>query len=254
MLLLQLTKGALVPHAPLLLPQLASEETRSASGAIGTAVKSLKFDDYELLVIVSPHGRQTGVYRKLSGSLKEFGYPGIMLRGTSAGDIASSLADAWRQSLVDDPIDHGVLVPLALHGPTQVPVIAVSFQDSTTFDRGEGRRIEDEARALAAAIPDVVGSGSVLFVASANDSAGLSARAPLTELPRAGELRDELHRTLAVDVGKVDGVALQLFEESGSCGLGPLLTLAELFAARKADVLAREQPVGVGYTVAVTDD
>lgn len=252
--LLQLTKGALVPHAPLLLPELASDETRAASSAISDAIRAIGFDTFDLVVIVSPHGRRSGVYRELKGSLAGFGYPGIELQGSSDKAGAARLADAWGVPLLDEPVDHGILVPMALFQSATTPVVGVSFQENGGVIGTDSERVEEEVRAFLAAIESVSGPERVLFVASANDSAGLTARAPLTELPGASGLREELIAALLEDVGRVEGVARRLAADSGSCGLASLLCLARLFSGRRADVLAKEQPVGVGYTVAVTHE
>lgn len=249
--LLQLTKGALVPHAPLLLPELASDETLAASSAISKAVRAIGFETFDLIIMVSPHGRRSGVYRDLKGSLAGFGYPRIEFEGSSNQAVAARLADGWDQPLLNDPVDHGILVPAALC-LSSAPVVGVTFRETSDLDGTGTASVEEEVRTLVAAIESLPGPGSVLFVASANDSAGLTARAPLTELPGASGLRDELIDGLLTDVGQVEDVARRLAANSGSCGLAPLLCLARLFSGQKADVLAREQPVGVGYTVAVT--
>lgn len=251
--LLQLTRGALVPHAPLLLPELASAETLAASTAISDAVRAIGFETFDLVIMVSPHGRRSSVYRDLKGSLAGFGYPRIQYEGSTNQGVAARLADAWGQPLLEDPVDHGILVPAGL-SQSSAPVVGVTFRETSDVDGAGTSIVEEEVRALVAAIQSVSGPGSVLFVASANDSAGLTARAPLTELPGASGLRDELIDGLLTDVGQVEDVARRLAADSGSCGLAPLLCLARLFPGQKADVLAKEQPVGVGYTVAVTHE
>ena len=251
--LLQLTKGALVPHAPLLLPELASDETRAASASVTDALGAIGFDAFDLIIIVSPHGHRSGVYCDLKGSLVGFGYPTIGLEGSSDRVVAARLADSWGQPLLDEPIDHGILVPLAMTG-SAVPVVGLCFRETTEMNGAGTERVEEEVCALVSAIQSVHGPGSVLFVASANDSAGLTARSPLTEVPGASRLRDELIDALLTDVSQVEDVALRLAADSGSCGLAPLLCLARLFSGCSAEVLAKEQPVGVGYTVAVTHE
>ena len=241
-------RGALVPHAPLLLPELSSGETRSASAAIRESIGALNLDGIDVVVIASPHGRATGVYAHVRGSLGPFGYPDIAVAKEVDPDGAVQLADAWETPLLMEQVDHGVVVPASLL-TSGVPLIAVAFAEAVerTVERAES--VELEVVSFLEALSKVAGKRSIMFVASANDSAGLTPRAPLTELAGAAELREEFLAALREDVGKIDPLARRMWE-NGSCGLAPLLCLARLFAGRSAEVLAAEQPVGVGYTVA----
>ncbi len=87
-------------------------------------------------------------------------------------------------------------------------------------------------------------------VASVNTGAGVTARAPLGELPEGLELERELVAGLARDAATlVDGGAA-LAALGGSCAGGPLTVLGRLFAGLRGRVLAHEWPYGVGYLVA----
>jgi hypothetical protein len=238
-----------------LVPTLASDETRAASSAVVGAIGAVGLARFDLVVVLSPHGSSAGVYRQVEGSLAAFGYPDIALTCPSDPVVAAELAEAWAQPLLNESVDYGVLVPMLLahdHPASlgEARVVAACLPEVTTLEDPE--TVEKLADSFAQALSSMGGSEKALFIASANDSAGLSPRAPLTELPGAERLRDDLMGALVSDVALVDAPARRLTFESGSCGLGPLLALARLFAGRRAEVIVREDPVGVGYTVALT--
>ena len=105
---------------------------------------------------------------------------------------------------------------------------------------GEGRTFIDAAHSLS--------DRRLAFVASCNTGAGLSPRAPLTEVSWAVELeerlagdleRGALFRDLAIEVGC-----------AGSCAAGTLAAFAAAFGGSQNQVRAHDAPFGVGYLVA----
>ena len=205
---------------------------------------------FDLIVVLSPHGLRTGVYAQPFGTLAQFGYPevGVEIQGDAA--FAAALADAWDADLLDDPIDYGVFVPLILwevedEHSGRIPVVSACMNEAGPAAR--------EATALANALTSVAEGRRILFVASVNGSPGLSPRAPLTEIEGARELEDLFLDALRSDGAEVETAARRLADDAGSCGLGPLIAFSRLFAGRSSKVLAHERPVGVGYTVALTD-
>ena len=67
-----------MPHAPVLLPPVSGEENASPIGAVRAAIAGLEFGEIEAIVLLSPHGSRTGVYRSTAGSLADFGLRGIL--------------------------------------------------------------------------------------------------------------------------------------------------------------------------------
>ena len=174
-----------------------------------------------------------------------------MLRGIRAthptvDGIVSDLSSAWDRPILEGPVDHGVLVPLLSLCPA-APVVAATLRETASFDRGaveasvaEGRAFIDAASRLS--------DRRLAFVASCNTGAGLSPRAPLTEVRRAVELeerlvgdleRGALSRDLAIEVGC-----------AGSCAAGTLAAFAAAFGESRIQVRAHDAPFGVGYLVA----
>ncbi|HEY7874512.1 MAG TPA: hypothetical protein VIG64_05245 [Actinomycetota bacterium] len=193
------------------------------------------------LVILSPHGPHTGVYARGSASLRGFGLSEPRFNAPVNHVLAVELANAWGQRLLDDELDHGIVVPLTLTDARAMVVAATIAEDtdpSTAIEQGRAF-----ARALGAIHAPVV------FVASANTGAALSERAPLGHNAEAVDADRRLVEWLTTGEGDADSVLVDVAESGGSCGAGPLAAFGDLFPGR-ASVQAYESPFGVGYLVA----
>ena len=233
----------------MLVPQISGPETANAGARIRHALSEVDPSDADLLVALSPHGAKTGVYSQTRGDLGPFGYENVGVDLHQDGEASTALAREWGRPLLDEPLDYGVFVPLILWEPRNLPERLVSVVAATL---AESSAIEGDARSFADALSRP-GGPKTFLVASANGSAGLTPRAPLTEIEGAAELEDGLLKALRTDISLLPEAARALADGAGSCGLGPLLAFAQLFAGRACRVLVHERPVGVGYTVAVAD-
>ena len=220
-------KGWLVPHAPLLVPGVNDSAEMAALDRVRARLREV--EPGRAVVLVSPHGARRGPYRANLGSLAAFGLELVLERGV--GTHAAELAEAWGRDVIENELDHGAVVPLALCdlGPF-VTCMSVPEPDPPA------------AKAIEAVFGD-----DVTVVASANGSAALSPRAPLTEVPGAAEAESAFLDACTSDAALMEAAALAL---PGSCAAGPVSVLSALFAGTKGEVLAHEAPVGVGYTVA----
>lgn len=232
--------GAISPHAPLLVlddarsgPEGAVERVRAASRECARSLEGP-------LVVVSPHARETGVYVSTRGGLRAFGVPRADAPYAIDLELSTRVASAWGRPALEEPLDHGITVPLRLLDWTE-PVVAV----------GLGER-ERDIDAAAASLADVLRTVQGSVVASVNGGAGVTARGPLTKLPQGRALENALLWALQKDVASLETLGPRLASEAGSCGLGPLLVLARLFPGASMEVLAHEWPFGVGYPVAIT--
>lgn len=209
---------------------------------------SLELAGVELSVLLSPHGPRSGVYHTALGSLADFGIPGVSVERDGDRAAATQLAEDWGKPMLDDRVDHGAVVPLALIATG--PVVVASLGDYTGPRAAAADAAIADAAAFAAAVRSLARSRNIAFIASANLAAGLSPRAPLTELPEAAALEREVVEACATDVARLADLAPALAAQGGSCAAGPLVALAHLFAGTAAAVLAHESPFGVGYLVA----
>ena len=204
----------------MLLPELESPEVADAAVAIRAAIASISLADADVLVLLTPHASHPGIYREVRGHLGGFGVPQIAVTADTPAGLARSLGS----SMLEGPVDHGVVVPLRLRS-WGLPVVAVGVGDVT--------RLSFE------------GDERVAIIASLNGSAGISARAPLTAVPGADRAEERFAAALEEDIAIAARVELP-----GSCGGDVMAVFAELFGGRSAKVLAHETPVGVGYLVA----
>ena len=252
-------RAAVVPHAPLLLPEV-SPASAPATESIRAAVGSLDFSSADVVVLLSPHGRASGVYRSVGGSLRDFGVGHVTGRWRTDEDFVRELADRWQRPVLEHDIDHGVLVPLLLASVPGIPVVAATLVETTSASTGAAASppvpVEvaiKEGRDFATALSKAGDERAVFFVASVNTSAGLTDRAPLTKIAAASDVEREVLTALGRDVGRLEALAAHLGQRGGSCAAGPLVALSRLFAGRAATLLAYGCPVGVGYPVAVVD-
>lgn len=219
MQLLPVVAGAVVPHAPLLLPELESAEVAEGATRLRKAVDSIEFD-VDTVVMLSPHASRSGVYSRAAGNLAPFGVSGLDVEVPTN----EKLRDGLGLPVIADPLDHGIVVPLLLRD-WFAPTVGVGVVGDLHVNLDLDLRIA--------------------VVASVNLSAGLSPRAPLTEVPGAADAEAAFVEGLERDVGsaRTDGLV-------GSCGAEVLRVFARIFQGRTARVLAHESPVGVGYVVA----
>jgi hypothetical protein len=204
----------------------------------------------DVLVLLSPHGEQDGIYAEGTGNLDDFGLEGITVAARSDPRLAESLADAWGRRVVESPADHGVVGALAV-APSELPVVACTLAEVTgPYAGATADDAIESAFLFADALVQVARERSVGVIASAHTAASLTPKAPLALRPEGKELDDLILDCLATDCGSLARVDPELWREAGACGTGPLTAFGALFEGRRADVLAYDHPFGVGYLVA----
>ena len=235
-----------MPHAPVLLPPVSGEANAGCTAEVRAAISGLGFENVDAIVLLSPHGRESGVYRTTAGSLDAFGLPGIRAVHPTVDDIVGQLSSAWRRPVLDGPVDHGVLVPLLCMCP-HAPVVAASLKEMPSFERAPAEESVADGLGFVEALSSLRG-GRLAFVASCNTSAGLSPRGPLTELEEAVELEDRLIEEIAGTT--LSGTLALELGMAGSCSAGTLAAFAAAFEGDAIRLRAHGAPFGVGYLVA----
>ena len=257
-----------MPHAPLLLEWVAGPKVGSAAAEVKTAFEHFRsggqwdLGSADVLIVVSPHASATGVFGSIEGSLEPFGSGLPALEAPGDTDAAVAIANSTGLPLLSGPVDHGVIVPLLMllevvpdlaHGNAEAlspvkfpPIVAVGYAEGGPDPLAFGRALAEATRQLAM-------DRSVAFLASAHTGAGLSPRAPLTELETSKAFDERLLGALRTDVGAISSIPLSDWGAAGSCGAGPFIAFGELFAGQAAEVAAYEAPFGVGYLVAGID-
>lgn len=206
----------------------------------------------DVVVIVSPHGKEAIVYQEVSGSLDEFGIRGSDCTRPTDDGAAKELAAAWGAAIEDGPVDHGVIVPLLSANLPDAPVVACATGEMTGPTAGSIGSAVDAGRGLASAVVELARERSVALIASANTSAGLSPAAPLGQRAQGRELDEAILGAVSTDPSQLAAIPPWLWDEGGSCGAAPLTVFALVFAGRPVERLHYSHPAGVGYLVAAT--
>src|SRR5207249_2272269 len=114
-------------------------------------------------------------------------------------------------------------------------VVAVSFAEDDTAT-ADGVELVEVLEGLEA---------RVVVIASANLSASLTARAPLTYRPESEEIEAQVKAALDGDPARLMELAPELATRGGSCSASTLRLFGRLFAGGRSRLLAYEKPVGV---------
>jgi hypothetical protein len=243
--------GAIVPHAPLLVPEI---NPAFRDRAVLASLEEVRTRRADVVFLISPHGERSGVYTRGAGDLKRMSIPNSRVTVDVDPELSGEFTFEWGEPRLDAPVDHGIVVPLLLNAlPSGVPLIACALEEATgpgkSFSGGRGRA----AAALAAAIATFAQRRNVAVIASAHAAAGLGANAPLTERPGADALEDRVLNAVERDVGDLLQIDESSWVRGDPCGRAPLLTLAHLFQNHAGTVHGYDSSQGVGYIVATVD-
>jgi hypothetical protein len=228
--------GALIPHAPLLLEEVVAGGESLREIREGIARVNVPADT--TVLVASPHGGGPSFYARPSGSLAGFGIEAIEVEPPTAAADVTEILQGWAGDTVEEPLDHGSVVPLRLLGVTQATA-AVS--------------VGSDASGLARAIAEIASTQDVFVICSAHTSARLTERAPLPYSFDAVRLDARFVSDIEQDCAAAVRGAPELETVGGSCSGATLSLFGELFAGRPAVVQAYASPFGVGYPVVTAE-
>ena len=253
--------GALMPHPPILIPQVGRGREREAQKTLDglhalVATLSDKKPDY--LLLFSPHHPYTtgellfNAPEHISEDLAAFGAPSVHFNVEVSAEKTHTLYDYFLQRGMPTcvarrqgtQLDHGTLVPLYFlreKWGTLPPIVVaspmgLSYQNALTV--GNLLRAYDDGAQWG-------------FVASGDLSHRLIPSAPAGYHPASAAFDQAV--VAALTNGSPDtllNLPAQDIEDAGECGLRSVLSLLS-FANSKIDVLSYEGPFGVGYCNAV---
>ncbi|MGH2828439.1 MAG: hypothetical protein ACRDKF_15875 [Actinomycetota bacterium] len=242
-----IVRGAMVPHAPVLIESI--QPHLDAGRWLRKAIAEMDFEGVETVVVVSPHGASAGVYAEPNGSLGGFGISVPTSNRRGDADLGRAIAEAWRRPLLEERADFGVVVPLVLGLGGELPVVGVTLPEITGPQGASASDAISAAAELAHALESVAGLRDFAVVASAHSSAGLTPRAPLTEISGAADVDAALQDALAHDPAGVIELIDDLHSVGDACGVAPLAALMPLLSGWRNRSLRVESPFGVGYIV-----
>ena len=215
--------GALVPHAPLLLPQVTPKADSLRD--IWDALTRIEIPADAAVVVLTPHA-PVGTYGENQGSLADFGIPSV------TGRFPRAEIDLGLPAL-GEPLDHGALVPLLLLDAPNPAVVV-------------GGNVADQVR-------EVARERETFVVASAHTSVRLSDRAPLPYSFDAVRLESRFITGIENDCRLAADLADEMSTVGDSCSGSTLRAFGELFAGVEGRVLAYGSPFGVGYPVVTAE-
>jgi len=261
---------ALMPHPPLMIPEVGKAELKIIKTTVETANQvagMLQQGNPQTVVIISPHGPifedsvAVSIHPRLRGSMAGFGVPDVTLGfetdnflirhiirncqrlGINLVELTDDIAKNYRVSL---NLDHGAFVPLYYLAKAgfkgqivHLSIGMLAYEEMYTF-----------GKAVQAAIRHM--DKRVAVIASGDLSHRLLPEAPAVYHPSGPEFDRQVVEALKnADVKKLLAIDGKLVEEAGQCGLRPIFFLMGAMGGLDVESVhaSYEGPFGVGYAV-----
>ncbi len=256
--------GCIVPHPPIIVPEIGGGREQEASPTIEAMKKlsdELAQQHPEVLFIISPHGVShydamgVATAKSLPGSFKVWGVRGVEHQFQNDLEAVSLLQEEAKalgvplKSIGEEEydLDHGVMVPMyfLVKGVPGVPLVPLTFSWlplSTHYSFGQAvRRAADRL------------NKRVAIIASGDLSHRLIPGAPAGHDPMAKVFDEKLTEAVAAyDTEAILNMDPELVERAGECGLRSIIILLGALEGLEVQsrVLSYQGPFGVGYMVA----
>ncbi len=259
----------LLPHPPVLLPQIGRGRERDADITVlacRRAAAQAAAGHPDTVVLISPHAPLFSdflfVYDSpnLSGSFARFGAPSVVLSATqddgfresfmehlAAAKVPAGTVDPDRLERMgyDTDLDHGVLVPLHFlqQAGTAASIVALSCSAmSIPALRRAGHCIGEAARET---------GRTVCVVASGDLSHKVNGESPYGEVPEGAAFDREICAAIdASDMDALYSIDPVLRVSAAECGYASLVMISSLFDSPRCTRFSYEAPFGIGYCVA----
>ncbi|HWR44428.1 AmmeMemoRadiSam system protein B [Sporomusa sp.] len=263
---------ALMPHPPLMIPEVGKDELNTIKTTVETAnqvAELLKESNPQTVVIISPHGPvfddsvTVSIHPRLRGSMANFGAADVTLGfetdnllikniirncqrlGINLLELTDDVAKNYRTSLT---LDHGAFVPLYY--------LSKAGFKGQIVNLSMGMLAYEEMYTFGKAVQAAIGSMDkrVAVIASGDLSHRLTPDAPAGYNPRGAEFDSQVVEALKnADVKALLKMDRNLIDEAGECGLRPIFFLMGAMGGLDVEVVkvSYEGPFGVGYAVAL---
>lgn len=259
----------LLPHPPVLLPQIGKGRERDAEKTVlacQRAATQAAAGTPDTVVIISPHAPLFSdflfVYDSptLSGSFARFGAPSVVLSAEQDTEFRESLMDRLSAASVPagtlspgrlermgygPELDHGILVPLHFlqkaGTASRIVCLSCSAMDIPALRRA-GHCITEAARE-----PD----RTVCVIASGDLSHKVNPESPYGEVPEGAAFDREI--CTAIDNSDMDALCRidpVLRVSAAECGYASIVLISALFDSPRCTRFSYEAPFGIGYCVA----
>lgn len=267
----KLLKSYLVPHPPIIVPEIGMGEERNARSTI-EAMKEISddigVDKPDTIVLITPHGPvfsdaiAIGVQKRFAGTFERFGKPDlslafegnldltfrIMEEAAREGIAVVSLDNATSERYgVDTELDHGALVPLYF--------VNRKYRGFKLVHITYGMLSNLELYRFGNCVKKAVDNGNerVSVLCSGDLSHRLRKGAPAGFSEKGREFDEKLIVHIKnMDIPGIVGMDEALVEEAGECGYRSVLILMGILDGYDVDagILSYEGPFGVGYCLA----
>lgn len=256
--------GAVLPHPPILLPQIAqgrevhAQSTLNAYKTVSVLIQEL---DVQRLLLISTHGIVTlnrfhTLGTDLSGNFERFGHPGLtfehaidhdmtqrLVAAAESADLPLTQTDIWEQS------DHSLGVPITLLSdalPPTIDVVSISFRppaDHYRLGQTIGYALSQLSEPTA-----IIASGDAVHRLNEDSPRGRHPRGEEVQHTYEHALADWNHQALI----EIDEPLRRDVDESV---ISPTLILMGAMQDLDANprILSSEHPWGVGYVTAVIE-
>lgn len=261
---------ALMPHPPLMIPEVGKQELDQIKNTVEAATQvseMLKEGNPQTVVIITPHGPvfedavTVSIHPRLKGNMAQFGAPDVTLGfetdnllikhiirncqrlGINLTELTDDAAKNYRISL---NLDHGAFVPLYY--------LAKAGFKGQIVHLSMGMLAYEEMYTFGKAVQAAIGhmDKRVAVIASGDLSHRLTPDAPAGYSPKGAEFDRQVVAALeAVDVKALLNLDENLIQEAGECGLRPVFFLMGVMGGLDSQVAVSsyEGPFGVGYAV-----
>ena len=256
--------GAVLPHPPILLPQIAQGReihVRSTLTAYEHIAVRLRELDVQRLLLISTHGIVTlnrfhTLGADLSGNFERFGHPGLTFEHAVDQEMAQILVAAAEsaalpltQTAIWEQSDHSVGVPITLLGdalPLAIGVVSISFRPPADHFR-LGQTIGHALAAL---------DEPTAVIASGDAVHRLNEDSPRGRHPQGEEVQNAYETALTNwDHEALIAIDESLRREVDESVISPTLILMGALEGFDPNprILCSEHPWGVGYVTSLLE-
>jgi AmmeMemoRadiSam system protein B len=258
---MSLRAAAIVPHSPLLIPEIGKEnllKLKKTEEALAKIEKIFIKNKIETIIIISPHGtgQENNFAINLSQTYKsnfeDFGNfsikkeynPNLKLIHKIRQRLENQLPT---QLITEENLDHGTSIPLFLLADNLpnlkiVPIYysGLSYQEHFQF----GQEIKEEI---------LKSNERIAVIASGDFSHRLNNNSPIGYSPRGKKFDKKILDAITnKDVPKLLTLDPELVIEAHECGLKSLISLLGMLDQINytPEIMSYEHPFGIGYLVA----
>lgn len=257
-----LIKACLVPHSPLLIPEIGKTNTallQKTVLAYEHLAEELQTNAIETIIIISPHGLAQANFFTLNAAatysldFSEFGFLGAIQKFKPDLSLIQKIKETNAGMIQIDSrekFDYGTGVPLYFLAKNRSDLKIISITYAENLDRKAHWEFGASLAKVVTASPK-----KIAIIASGDLSPHLKKTSPAGYSPKGAKFDNRIIELLKNSVNlKNDCLNLdeKLVKEAGACGFKPLLVLLGTIATTKYEtqIIAYQTDFGIGYLTA----